>query len=119
MYKLLLTVLLLVATTATADTVQLNWMNAVERSDNTTLLPEEISGIEVYDNQIEVTDFSAYPMPGGSVAVILQVTIPGLHVFTLRTRDIDGRVSIDSIPVVYQVLSDPKPPTGLSVIRLN
>jgi hypothetical protein len=117
--KNLILLLALFATPAVSDVVQLNWQLPIEREDNTPLLPEEIANIELYDNQIEVTNFESYPMPGNTISLIITVTVPGTHVYTLRTRDTENRISEDSIAIVYTVLTSPKPPVLLGVTRID
>lgn len=119
MKHLLLILALLIPTTALPDTLQLNWELPTERADNFPLLPEEIASIDVYDNQIQVTNFQSYPLPGSSIAVIVNVTTPGLHNFTLRTRDTENRTSVDSNTISYQVKDRPKPPVLLGVTRID
>lgn len=116
MKKLILTILLLLATSVSADTLQLNWLHPTEREDNTPLLPEEISGYQVVING-EVTQV----VNGTLNSVIFELTDPNIYNVTVRTVDTESRISVDALPMVtYEVfVKNPKPVTGLSIQRLD
>ena len=117
MKKFILTIfMLLVATVATADTMQLNWLHPTEREDDTVLLPEEIAHYQLVINNSPQPDL----IDGTLQSVIFDLVNPGSYNVTVRTVDTEGRVSVDAVVTNYGVaVKDPKPATTLTLKRLK
>ena len=97
---------------ANADTATITFTPPTEREDNTPLSPDEIAGYEVYNTD----GVSVKSLPGDATSFTMGTT-SAMQSLVVTTKDTDGRESVYSqIVNVPASVSNPKPPTGFSIV---
>lgn len=117
MKKILLLLFLLITFNVNADTGIFTYQPPTERENNTPLLQSEISGYNVYINNIKNTEIS--PLLSTTTGFTLTL-LPGEYNVEVTTLDTDNRESKRSVPVNLKVPFNPNPPSNVTVsITIN
>jgi hypothetical protein len=95
---------------AQADTLKWSWTPPTERTDGTTLTPEEIAGYAVMINNVEQPDLLT---DGENVLTV--VAPSGEQCGSLATQDTEGRRSVWTDPVCKFALATPGNPLNVTV----
>ena len=105
-------ILLLLSFNAFADTAVFTFTPPTEREDNSTLLPADIGGYNVFVNGVKEVTSPLLPKATG-----FTLDLPsGVHTVTVTTLDTDTRESVPSIPKDIAIPFAPKAPASLSVV---
>lgn len=106
-----LTVLVMAATPAQADTATITYDAPTEREDNSPLLPSEIAGFKVYDS-----DGVLVKQLASDARSFDQITTSVMQSLFITTIDTDGRESSYSqVATIPATIAAPKSVTNIQV----